>query len=287
MMAAWFMTISAALTAQPIPTPMPPFTKWTVDHTESSCRATRKFGSDGTGATLTVSTIPTQSAFVFSLIVPRAGKGKKDQHGQATVILSPSGQKATAAYSSASSDDGSRQLELFMPRAAISDLATSTEITIDADEPRSLALTSMAPLLHALGDCENGFLAMWGVDGSAESAPAVSAAPKGEMIPIAFGPNAYPADALASKAEGISVALLSIDAKGKVSACGIINSSGNTSLDRATCAAFLGHGASFHPAQDSQGAAVASKLVMPVSWTSPDHAARAEIAAPASIIVSH
>ena len=284
-MVEWLMAIGVALGLQATPAPMPPATKWVVDHSESSCRATRRFGSGDSSATLIVSLVPTSSSVSLALVVPRvAGQREPKERGSATVTLSP-GQPLTSSYHLVLAEEGMQQFFLWIPRSATTQLAASTEIAIDVGRKHSLALTSMASLVHALGECEADFLTAWGVD-TGTGAPSVFATPKRDMVPRAFGPDSYPLAAVAAKAEGIVVALLSVDAKGNVVGCGVASSSGNAALDRATCGAFVGPGAIFDPAEDAQGVAIASKLVIPVTWTSSAHADRAEAAAPGSIIVT-
>jgi protein TonB len=67
-----------------------------------------------------------------------------------------------------------------------------------------------------------------------------------------FSSDDYPASAQAAGAEGTAQAQLTIGADGRVTACNLIRSTGNGSLDAATCN-ILRRRAKFTPARDSNG----------------------------------
>ena len=96
--------------------------------------------------------------------------------------------------------------------------------------------------------------------GCAAAPPAAAAAAKsavGDRAPRAtcrtlFSGDDYPASAQATGAEGTAQATLTIGPDGRVTGCNVIRSSGNGSLDSATCN-ILRRRAKFVPARDSNG----------------------------------
>jgi periplasmic protein TonB len=74
---------------------------------------------------------------------------------------------------------------------------------------------------------------------------------KGDLRNL-FSPDDYPASAQAAGAEGTVRAELTIGPDGRVVSCDITQSSGNSSLDQATCN-ILRRRAKFTPARDSNG----------------------------------
>ena len=81
-----------------------------------------------------------------------------------------------------------------------------------------------------------------------------------------FSNDDYPADAQSRGEEGTVQAELTIDRRGHVIGCSILQSSGHASLDKATCT-ILRRRARFTPARDSNGDAIPAKVTTPpVTW---------------------
>jgi protein TonB len=81
-----------------------------------------------------------------------------------------------------------------------------------------------------------------------------------------FSADDYPADAQRNGEQGTVQATLAIDARGQVSGCTIVRSSGHASLDNATCD-ILQRRARFSPARDLSGDAIPSTVTTPpVVW---------------------
>lgn len=103
--------------------------------------------------------------------------------------------------------------------------------------------------------------------------PTATLAPKG-VSPLGnsarwITTDDYPSRALRDQAEGLARYRLIVASDGKVSACEITASSGNTELDRATCRLLLAR-ARFAPATDQSGAKVVGTYSGTVRWDIPD-----------------
>jgi TonB family protein len=85
----------------------------------------------------------------------------------------------------------------------------------------------------------------------------------------AFGPDAYPADAIRHGEQGRTVARLSVGSDGDVTLCAIKQSSGSQSLDKATCRIAIRQ-LHFKPARDGDGKAIPASFTLPVRWVLPD-----------------
>lgn len=79
----------------------------------------------------------------------------------------------------------------------------------------------------------------------------------------------YPSSALHRGAEGLARYRVIVGSNGKVSSCEVTTSSGNASLDAATCK-FITHRARFEPATDGTGASVVGSYSGSVHWEIPD-----------------
>jgi protein TonB len=88
---------------------------------------------------------------------------------------------------------------------------------------------------------------------------------KGDLRTL-FSTDDYPAAAQSSGAEGTAQATLSIGPDGRVVGCNLIRSTGNSSLDSATCN-ILRRRAKFVPARDSNGNATSDTITTPpITW---------------------
>jgi protein TonB len=83
-----------------------------------------------------------------------------------------------------------------------------------------------------------------------------------------FGPDAYPPAAIRAEAQGRVVAALTIGPDGRVSACTVTSSSGNSDLDDATCRIARSK-VRFTPAKDDAGNPTGSSYTLPVRWVLP------------------
>ncbi len=79
----------------------------------------------------------------------------------------------------------------------------------------------------------------------------------------------YPAEALRLGQQGKSKVSLTISAKGRVTECLVMESSGSASLDAATCRVMAR--LSFLPARDGEGHAVQGRLTTAMNWVLPRH----------------
>lgn len=86
----------------------------------------------------------------------------------------------------------------------------------------------------------------------------------------------YPAAAIRSNEHGTVGYDLSVDPTGRVGRCAVIESSGSTVLDEATCRLITAR-ARFRPAQDAKGRAIAAHFRSRIQWRLPE-AARVGIA---------
>ncbi|WP_241659843.1 energy transducer TonB [Sphingomonas glacialis] len=78
----------------------------------------------------------------------------------------------------------------------------------------------------------------------------------------------YPADALAAEAEGNVRVKYTINASGRIESCTIVASSGNASLDRATCSALTRRGR-YTPARGVDGSSMPATTEFSFDWKMP------------------
>ena len=83
-----------------------------------------------------------------------------------------------------------------------------------------------------------------------------------------FSNDDYPPDAIRAQASGRVVVALSVGADGRVMNCSVSTSSGNSSLDNATCRIARSR-VRYTPAKDQNGNPIAATSSLPVRWELP------------------
>lgn len=131
----------------------------------------------------------------------------------------------------------------------------------------SLNLTNLKAAIQALEKCEDDMWGNWGFSPQQIRSLSKRAEPSNYAGRWATNDD-YPRADFVNKNEGTTTFLLHVDAKGAVTRCRIVDSSGFQSLDQQTCALMLIR-AAFHPARDADGNAVESFYINRVRWQLP------------------
>lgn len=140
-------------------------------------------------------------------------------------------------------------------------------ITVDGVELISLPLGNVVAGIDVLQQCMTDQLRTWGIDPVARAALQRRPEPLHEAGLAGFlTVDDYPADAVQRGVSGAAVVRLDVNPEGRVSACSVLQSSGDSALDRASCRAFQRR-ARFRPALDAQGAETTAPVVTRVTWT--------------------
>ena len=116
--------------------------------------------------------------------------------------------------------------------------------------------------MKVLEDCESDLLTSWGFDKAAQAA--VAERPKGNLQGL-LRPDDYPQAAIDSNASGRVDVRLRIEADGRISDCSILESSGNTALDKQTCALIVKR-ARYAPALGHDGKPIWTFTFATVTW---------------------
>ncbi|MBX9797573.1 energy transducer TonB [Sphingomonas sp.] len=80
-----------------------------------------------------------------------------------------------------------------------------------------------------------------------------------------FPPDAYPTQARAKGQEGLTVFALDLDARGRITGCNIVQTSGSDLLDSTTCTQLITNGR-FKPARDAAGKPVPGRYQSSMRW---------------------
>jgi TonB family protein len=259
---------AAAAPAETGPPPLAPAGKWVVEYDQELCAASRTYGTGPAAVTLAFRPFPTQPTMEVVLIDRHAESGYGET-GDGAIVLAPTGQRAPTSWRSFGLPGGQRVLHLDVRRDDVSQLAASTALAVEAGKRRvTLQVPAIKEALGLLDGCEKDLMRSWGVDPQLFADGVTRPEPAGAGLLAWFTADAYPPAAMSAHAEGRVVALIQIDAGGKVTNCRAVQSAHVAALDDGTCRILLVRGR-YKPARDAGGQAVASWALQPVIWRMP------------------
>jgi TonB family protein len=183
------------------------------------------------------------------------------------MTLAPSGSLESSSVTRYRHDRGGAVYALAFPLdAALDALASSRSLQLSVGDVAllELPLGNIAAGVDVLRQCANDQLRSWGIDPSTLASLRQRPMPLHEYGLIGFLGD-YPADALRRGVSGSPVIRLDVDAEGRVSACSVLQTSGDRALDTGTCRA-LQRRARFRPALDAAGRPTAAPFVAQVRW---------------------
>lgn len=240
-----------------------PTGKWDVQYADSMCVASRAFGPAADSVVFGIRPWPrSDTAEIFLVIKEAAGKAAS---GKGSILLTP-GEAIAATYSSVSNKAGERVTQLRVASDDIARLAGATTVTIIAGkETATLAPSGVPAVLTALKPCSADLQKRWGIDPGEDALIATEAKRKGGAID--WNSGKYPPEALALQAQGTTTIVWTIGTDGRVSQCRVAVTSGDDSLDAASCAKVKS--ARYTPAIGKNGKPMESHSTARVTWVLP------------------
>lgn len=261
---SWTASALAAIAA-PAATPaaLPPVGRWVVAYNEGDCIMSRSFGTAAAPVTFAFRPSPT-GALGDVLVLTPAGGRKGVRRGEGSVVLGPSGARFEARFAVGAVGEGRRGGRFAAGQDFWDALpaATSLSMELGGEPPFAIALGAMNKPLAAAKACGDDLLRSWGAEPGA-----IARFRDGRSPARLFSSGAYPGEAIRKRAQGRTVALVTVDRGGKPSGCRTVTSAGSATLDRTTCLILMAD-ARFEPA--AAGDAERRFAVVPVRWMLPD-----------------
>ena len=239
-----------------------PVGKWELREDQDRCLLQRTFGNAAQAFSLTI--LPHPGLTTVDLLLRGPELTKVGSTKRARLIVEPSQRSFDGKLEFSKARDDAPVAQVAVDTGLLDELASAAGLGVEAGNgpPIRLHLTGAANAIAALKTCEDQLLQAWGVD-PARFRPVVPQGKPG-FVDLArfFGADAYPA--AAGNAEGRVLALLSLDAEGKVADCRVFESSGNSALDQRTCEVTLRF--RYPVIHDQSGKAVASWTMFQMRW---------------------
>jgi len=236
--------------------------KWKLDARETSCVLQHEFS--GNGQTWSAALLPQPGSPRIELLLTQRAPQKNRRTGdKASLTIRPSGTVFQGDVQTTAMPDGAVAYHIWIDTSLLVALPETIdmEIAVDRSPAIVLPLPGMAAAAAALGTCEQDLLASWGVDPSRFR-------PAFPLSKVSGFPTSADYPPGASGASGRVALLLELSSTGKVTGCGLIESSGNAVLDRQTCNIALSR-MHFAPLRDADGKPIGSWTTFRFRWTAP------------------
>lgn len=257
------IAVTASAADRPPPPALAPSGPWVVEAEIDTCLVQRGYGPPE--KRVLVAFQPVFNFRTMDVIVVSPLGGTEQRIGDAKLRPGPSGETVPARYTSVRlNNKPQRFTRITMPRAFLDALPTAQTLSIQAKPVDvTVQLTAFDKAMKAFTQCQEGLLRSWGVDPASVTPERL---PKPRNVMTYFSPEAYPVEALRSGIFGRVIAVLQVDASGKVAACRITASAG-TVLNAGTCRQAMK--IPFDPGTDAAGKPAPSIYVLPVRWVLP------------------
>jgi len=244
--------------------------RWVADRNDGHCAVLRRT-TDEKARTIAVQFGP--GSGLVRILVLDAGWSRAAVRNRRRVELSLGGRAVSSPrWVSGVESFGEYGFSFDMLDAAeLDQLAASERLTVsERGTPLlELALPSARKAVNVLRDCEEAALRAWGVDVEARARLKRQARPLEPLFRL-FSYQDYPLAALSKGVSGRATVRLVIGRNGRVATCTIVESAGDSTLDRRTCT-LLSQRARFEPALGPDGLPADGSSVARVTWAAPRH----------------
>ena len=236
--------------------------RWNVDWGDHQCSLIRQVEQ---GPILAIRTTPGSMSWEMRVADRSWSSNVLANPDRITVLLQPGTALEARTVTSERSPVGHTLALYGLPHDFPETLAAARTVRLvrDGDMLLEIGLSATQQAIAALRDCEQDLMREWGID------PAVIARlrspPTGDLARYVDNRD-YPLEALRRGAGGTSTARIMVGVDGRVTECTIVATSGQASLDRATCRIFLRR-AQLTPAIGPDGNPVAAPLITSLTWS--------------------
>ena len=262
-----FPLLALVAAAEPVApsTALPPSGKWLVEYAETMCVLSRDYGAGADKVTIGLRPMPMSQQSEVVLITRDRGATKFNGHAE--IALAPGAKPVSGSYGRFPLPKGAGRIAtMYFDDDALAGLEGASELEIGLDRERHrFAIPNIAGAMKVLSACQDNLLRHWNIDPAERAAESTHVSGNPGRF---FGPSEYPRDAIVAGAQGRTVAIGKVGVDGRVEACIVAVTSGNRSLDEATCR-IMRNSVRFSPARDKDGKPVASHYVLPVRWVLP------------------
>lgn len=242
---------------------------WAVDYGASRCRLSRKYGEGQEAVELTMTDVLGDPNLITLTLAAVDNARRARENGAATISLSPSGVAQHPSFFSTVPDGSNNRVVqttiAVQPEAPLTSVSALHVKAGSIDVAVAPGVTAKA--LKAFTACTDELLsrlALSGHEASQLSEPAIGPAQPQDWIST----DDYPRPAFVDRKEGTVVAVLKVEASGRVADCRPAVSSGDAALDTTTCTLLIRRGR-FRPALGKDSRPITSHYIWQTDWRLP------------------
>ena len=256
---------SASVAAAPQSAPsLKPTGKWLVEFADAMCVASREFGTPAKPMTLVFK--PSPFGREMRLMIVRGGISANPVQTRAIVTLENGAtmQGAMTTYSPIGKALRIHAIQLKEDNVVALRQSATVIVASRGGVDASFAVPGMARAMLVLDECVANLAEQWGM--SRDEQKRMKEYPQ-SLKPLSeyVSDSDYPAKALRDSRSGRTGILLRIDSIGAITDCTVVEASGSSVLDEASCR-LLRTRAKFKPATDQDGKPMNSLMVTAINW---------------------
>ncbi|QDX26402.1 TonB family protein [Sphingomonas suaedae] len=247
------------------PSVLEPANDWSVEHSDGRCLLSRRFGTGADQVVFGFGLYPITGADQIVLIEPTR-ETKSIKPTDARLVLNPGRDRETVYGVAVPREEGGRITKFGVPITLSDGFRGRERVVIRTDGRRyDLPLSDMGAAFAAAERCQNDLMRKWGLDPNLVTAAVTPAEPIGSPASW-LSANDYPRDAQIREPTRKVVVRAEIDARGAVTNCAVVQSSGAQALDQVTCEVVVSNRVRFRPARNAAGEAVPSIWIQGFCW---------------------
>lgn len=246
-----------------------PTGKWVVEFADSSCVASRSFGTPSDRLDLHLKAPMLGKTYEIAIVV-RDSKHPRGNGYDEGWIERADGSRATPIYAGSYSTVAKTHVTRFPidpEKYVIGEDGERIIFQISKRRRYDLALPGLKNAQRVLDQCLMNLRDEYGVGEKVTKQITTDAKPKQSIVRY-FHSGDYPSEAVMKGEQGYVGALFWVETDGRVKECKIIESSRRQSLDDRTCEVIRSR-SRFSPALDHQGKAIRSPQYQRIRWEMP------------------
>ena len=234
--------------------------KWTVEHADRRCLASRTFAAHNKSLVVVLAPTPASDAGQLWLLTEDArlslDRVRIDAGGVAV--------KAEGMTLAGLTASKQRVWQMALQGEEMQRLWATGRLGLRGpDIEAALFLPALNQVRPALQGCTEGLLKDWGFP--AETARLTTFAKPREDVVAYVRAEDYPSAALRDGASGTAEVMVTVGVDGRARDCRVLQSAGHPALDSTTCAIVVRR-ARFEPAREASGKAVEAPFFTRISW---------------------
>lgn len=257
-----WLAVATASPSNAATEPRAPTKPWVVEFAESTCLASREYGTGKDVLILSFKPSPIGNFLQLSIGISDRRETVHEQ--KAMVQINDRAPIEAKLLAFRAKDKKTRVLRIILPDEKLQPLSEAKTLSVHSlsEIDETFSLTAMAPLSKQMAACIDDLRSQWNMSDDAKGKFKTRA--KANLASFVKDAD-YPQMALDRGETGETRFALLVDETGKVADCTVVETSGIPTLDAQTCGVIMER-ARFSPAIDADGRPTRDSLTSRIRW---------------------